>query len=142
MMSDQAFEELRAEFNQALVDTDCFAEGKPDRTNFMIPYHRAESTLADLSVAEIRDVVARETGASAREIAGHGRRRRIVRARWLTLYVLCELHPELNDRQISEQMGYERTAISHAYRSATKLLEDDMDYHATYQSVRWRLGLA
>lgn len=135
-LSDEAFSELRAEFNIALPG---LIAGKPDRTDLMKSARRIGK--GPITVDEIISSVATETGVPAAEITGSRSTARVVRPRRLAMYLADELIPALTHDQIAGHFGRHETTLQISLTGARNLLKNDPQFARLYQHVRWRLGL-
>lgn len=140
MLSDEAFTELRVEWNEALERTNGFSAGTLDRTDLMKSVRRTRK--GPITVGEIVSAVAAETDLAAAEITGARSTARVVRARRLAMCLACELIPALTYDQIAGNFRRNLSTVPLALSAARNLLKDDPGFAHCYQHVRWRLGLA
>ena len=82
-MSDERFEEIRREFNEALPD---LTAGKPDRSDLMVPLERILNP-TEICMDECLEAISEVTGQTSLQIKGPRQKSEISRARHM-LYIL------------------------------------------------------
>lgn len=135
-LSDEAFKELRAEWNQALPG---IIEGKPDRTDLMRSLDRASGRLP--SIREIMRAVSYASDVDLMAITGDSLAQKIAKARTLIICLANELRPDLSREHVAAWLKKERSIVYVALKRAEKLKCNDNDFVHWYRGARRRLGL-
>lgn len=120
-MPDQAvFEELRAEFNQALPS---LARGEPDRTDLMTGRGLNPEWFADQPphAAAIRAAILEVYGIAACELYARTREQVAVEARQMAAYVM-RYSGRMAETKISAALKRDRSSIRHGYEKVSHLI--------------------
>lgn len=136
-LSDEAFADLRAEWNRALPD---IIAGKPDRTDLMIPLKRAEGGREFCTMDDIVGLVARETGVHAGKMMSRDRTKQVCKARFMAFFIANELRSIQSLGEIGRMMNRDHTTVSNALRSAMELRRRSAGFKASCESVLNSIG--
>lgn len=136
-LSDEAFEELRAEFRKALPD---LIAGKPDRTDWMKSIERASNKRP--RVYEIIAAVSYASGFDFMAIVGNSTAKQLAKARVVVVCLANELRPDLSQASIAESLKKDRAIVRKALHYARDLKCNDNDFVHWCAQARRRLGYA
>lgn len=136
MLSDEAFAELRVEWNQALP---AIIAGEPDRTDLMRSIDRARGRL--LSIRDIMFAVSYASGVEVAAMTGESLAQKVSKARTLVVCLASELRPDLSRVHVAGWLNKERSIVYIALKRAEALKCNDNDFVHWYRGARRRLGL-
>lgn len=136
-LSDKAFAELRAEWNEAVPR---LWAGEPDRTDFMIPICMAIGAVKTITVQEIIAMVAKELNTSARMISGKCQTKEACRARSLVALIAESLRSYHTPKEFAFMLGKDRNTVANSLEAGRTLLRVSSVYRAAYNTIRAEIG--